>query len=63
MAKNNYVKICPKCGNINLPSRTSFTDMLMPTQEKCNKCNYAGLFPEININDIEDFRKSLKETN
>ncbi len=54
-----FTKICPKCGNIDLPVRTNFADMLMPTPEKCKKCHYSGLFPEIDINEIETFRKSL----
>ena len=60
---NQYTKICPKCGNIDLPIRVNFAEMLAPTSEKCNKCNYTGLFPEIEINEIEGFRKGLKEKN
>ena len=55
-----YTKICPKCGSIDLPIRTNFVEMLMPTPEKCRKCGYRGLFPEINIDEIEAFRKKLK---
>ena len=45
--KKQYTKICPKCGSIDLPIKTNFVEMLMPTPEKCRKCNYNGLFPEI----------------
>ena len=58
--KKQYTKICPKCGSIDLPIRTDFVQMLAPTPEKCRKCNYTGLFPEIEINEIEEFRKSLR---
>ena len=58
--KAQYTKICPKCGNIDLPIRTQFVEILAPTPEKCRKCNYTGLFPEIDINEIEEFRKSIK---
>jgi len=57
--KKQYTKICPKCGNIDLPVKTNFVDMLMPTPEKCTKCSYNGLFPEIEIDEIEGFRKSI----
>lgn len=57
--KQQFTKICPKCGSIDLPIRTDFIEMLMPTREKCKKCGYSGLFPEIEINEIEEFRKSL----
>ena len=58
--KKQYTKICPKCGNIDLPIRTDFVEMLMPMPEKCKKCGYSSLFPEIEINEIEEFRKKLK---
>ena len=58
--RKKYVKICPKCGSIDLPVRTNFVEMLMPTPEKCSRCSYNGLFPEIDLNEIEDFRKNLK---
>ena len=61
MDKKQFTKICPKCGSIDIPIRTNFAEMLMPTPEKCKKCNYSGLFPEIEINEIESFRKSLKK--
>ena len=60
MMKETYVKICPKCGSIDLPVKTNFVELLMPTPEKCRKCSYNGLFPEIDINEIENFRKKLK---
>ena len=60
-SKNKFIKICPKCGSIDMPVKTNFTEMLMPTPEKCSKCSYAGLFPEIDINEIESFRKELKK--
>ena len=57
--KKQYTKICPKCGNIDLPIRTEFIVILAPTPERCRKCGYAGLFPEIEINEIEKFRKKM----
>lgn len=63
MKNKQFIKICPKCGNIDLPVRTQFVEMLAPTPEKCKKCGYAGLYPEIEINEIEEFRKNLKNKN
>lgn len=59
--KKQYTRICPKCGNIDLPIRTDFVQILAPTPEKCKKCGYTGLFPEIDINEIEEFRKNIKK--
>ena len=61
MTKEQFTKICPKCGSIDIPIRTNFAEMLMPTPEKCKNCNYSGLFPEIEINEIKEFRESLKK--
>ena len=63
MPKNQFVKICPKCGNMDLPIRINFAELLAPTSEKCNKCGYTGLFPEIEINEIQNFRKRLNKKN
>lgn len=60
-SKKQYTKICPKCGNIDLPIRTQFVDILAPMPEKCMKCSYTGLFPEIDINEIENFRKTINK--
>ena len=60
-AKKQYIKVCPKCGSIDLPLRTGFIEMLAPTSEECGKCDYKGLFPEIEINEIENFRKELNQ--
>ncbi|HLC60380.1 MAG TPA: hypothetical protein VJJ52_03040 [Candidatus Nanoarchaeia archaeon] len=59
--KEEFIKICPKCGSIDLPIKSNFIDMLMPVAEKCEKCGYSGLFPEINIKEIEDFRKNFNK--
>lgn len=59
--KRDYTKICPKCGSIDLPIRTDFVEILAPTPEKCMKCGYSGLFPEIDINEIESFRENIKK--
>ncbi len=48
------------CGSIDFPETSGFAQMLAPTPEKCRKCNYTGLFPEIEISEIEGFRKELK---
>ena len=58
--KVQYTKICPKCGSIDMPVKTNFAEMPVPTPEKCTRCSYAGLFPEISINEIESFRKEIK---
>ena len=58
--KKQFIKICPKCGNIDIPVKTGFIDILAPMPEKCKKCSYTGLFPEIDISEVEEFRRDLK---
>ncbi len=60
-SKQQFIKICPKCGSIDLPVTTGFAQMIAPTPEKCGKCGYTGLFPEMKIDEIENFRKALGE--
>jgi len=60
MKKNKFIKICPKCASIDLPIM-GFAQMIAPTPEKCGKCGYTGLFPEMSIDEIENFRKKLKK--
>ena len=55
-----YTKICPKCGNIDFSVR-NFINILAPLPEKCKKCGYMGLFPEIEIDEIEEFRKRISK--
>jgi ribosomal protein L40E len=70
MKKEKYVKICPKCGSINITpfsgiyagitsgSAGSAGELLI---DKCRKCNYKGLIPEIKKSGIEKFRKNIKK--
>ncbi len=54
-------KICPKCGNVDFPPGSNFPNLIAPAPEKCGKCGYTGLFPEIDIDEIKEFRKGLKK--
>ncbi|HLC72282.1 MAG TPA: hypothetical protein VJH37_01750 [Candidatus Nanoarchaeia archaeon] len=64
--KNNYKKICSKCGSINISVYTksglSFGEKLL---EFCKDCNYGyitgGFFPEMNASAIKKFRETLKK--
>ena len=62
MAKEKYVKICPKCGSTKI---TSYEPKLLSVGADlgwyCKDCNYRGLFPEIEKSEIEEFRKELKK--
>jgi len=63
----NFIKICPKCGSINV--QTDFSNPVVwdygtPAKYKCNSCGYlASTFPEVLAKKIADFKKKLKKEN
>lgn len=56
-----YIKICPNCGStdVKLPPRGG--DMLMTVRDYCERCGNMGLFPEVDEEETEEFRKKLKK--
>lgn len=57
-----FVKICPKCGSINISYQTGVFGQLgeRTSFDRCNDCDFIGMVPEIERDAIEDFRKKLK---
>ncbi len=62
--KSGDITICPKCGGLDRsPSTTSIFIGYSPViKYKCNNCKYEGIFPLVNKNEIESFRKDLKRS-
>lgn len=61
----NFIKICPKCGSIDVkeeldnPAKVRFG---APLDLTCQACGFkAKIFPEVKEEDIETFRKKLKK--
>jgi len=63
MRNSKFIKICPQCGSINITIPPAGLDIKMIFPDYCRDCNNRGLFPEINIEDIDSFRKALKQRN
>jgi len=65
MPKEKYIRICPKCGDVDVKPYNEM-DMISwggAARWRCNKCNYnAVLFPEVNIDEVEKFRKEIIES-
>lgn len=66
--KEKYVKICPKCGSIDV--QTDFSNpadwaLGITPRYKCNSCNHEStIFPEVLVDEIENYKKTKsKETN
>lgn len=67
--KKKLIKICPKCGSINIGHTLTLAFPSMPVggpQEFCRDCSYGRLigetfFPEIDRLKIEEFRKKLEK--
>lgn len=61
MKKDKYVKICPKCGSIEINTYTKWGSIYGEALiEHCEKCNYSGFIPEVNEAKIIYFRRELK---
>lgn len=63
--KGKYVRICPKCGSIDV--HTDFSNPVVwaygtTTKYKCNMCSYtSNLFPEILQKDMKKYRNKIKQ--
>ena len=61
----HYVKICPKCGSIDVGvdfSNPVVWDYGTTTKYKCSKCgNLSPIFPEIMLGEVQNFRGELKQ--
>ena len=62
--EKRYVKICPKCGSVDV--KTDFSNPVVwaygtTTKYKCNSCRYmAAIFPEVVAGEIGEYKKELK---
>ncbi len=67
----DYVKICRKCGSLDIESPDAFITVMymFPAslrgvhKDTCKDCGYQGIIPEIEKSKIEDFKKERKNQN
>lgn len=55
------IKICPNCGSTDIKIPPAGLDIRMTMRDYCQKCGLRGNFPEIDVENIEDFRKKLRK--
>ena len=65
---SNSIRICPNCGSLNYvhlkkgPNDTYFVASIRGSNYyECLDCKYTGVFPLINKDKVEGFRKSLSQ--
>jgi hypothetical protein len=59
MKKQDYIRICPKCGSTNVFTKVNKANSV----ERCRDCNYSNItFPEVKTSEVETFRKELKQS-
>lgn len=65
--KDNYIKVCPKCGSttIGIITTGGIGNIGVHLEEYCKKCNYGfpsggHFFPEVEKSKVKIFRKQLK---
>ena len=63
MKDKKYIKVCPQCGSTNTKIPPAGLDIKMTLPDYCNECKNRGIFPEIEADKLDDFRKKLKEKN
>lgn len=56
-----YLKICPKCGSIDIKIPPAALDFRLTIPDYCTKCKNRGIFPEVEITQISKFKKNLKK--
>ena len=59
--KEKYLKICPKCGSVNVKIPPAGMDVKMTIRDYCEDCGNRGNFPEVKKSEIENFRKKLRK--
>lgn len=57
------VSICPKCGSTNIKLPPKGLDIHMTFKDYCQDCNNIGNFPEIDIEQVKNFKKQIKSKN
>jgi len=60
MKKENYIKICPQCGSIDIKMSPAGLDVKMTMQDYCQGCEFWGIFPEVEESQVEEFKKEVK---
>lgn len=59
--EEKFVKICPKCGSVEITIPPAGLDLRMSLPDYCSDCNNIGIFPEIKISEIKSFKDNLKK--
>jgi len=57
--KKEFIRVCPKCGSNN----TTAGSLLIQSSScfsYCKSCGYEGIFPEVEKNKVEKFKKMLR---
>lgn len=61
--KKKYIKVCPHCGGIDITIPPAGMDIKMTMPDYCPECRNRGVFPEVEADRLEDFRKQVKDKN
>jgi hypothetical protein len=65
--KSNWVVICPKCGSIDTErlflsgKADKFWKAFNPVKYKCNSCKFEGIFPEANVDMLEEIQNDIRK--
>ena len=55
-----FVKVCPQCGSTDITIPPAGLDIRMSIPDYCQECQNRGIFPKVQKDKVEDFKKRLK---
>jgi len=61
MKEKKFIKICPKCGSINITIPPAGLGLKISQLDYCKDCKNQDIFPEIEEDKVEYFKKVLKD--
>jgi len=56
------VKLCTRCGSVDVQLPKRGIDLLN-LEMVCNECGKKGVFPHVELDKVEEFRKHNKDEN
>ena len=59
--KKKYVKVCLHCGSTNTKIPPAGLDIKMTLPDYCAECGNRGIFPEVEIYKLNEFRKEIRK--
>lgn len=58
----DHTAVCPNCGSTDIGhDRSDVVSVLLGESGQCQDCGYTGIFPEVAVDDLSDYRDALAD--